>query len=92
MRRQFQVTGTLGVLRAAAGRGLIDVPGVLERLRAMNFYLDEALIEVNGFSRFLQRREKPNYDQRGPARFCKSSHSVYLQFAARPERAKRAEG
>ena len=44
MRRRFQVTGTLGVLRAAAGRGLIDVPDVLERLRATNFYIDEALI------------------------------------------------
>ena len=45
MRRSFQVTGTLGVLRAAAERGLIDVADVVSRLRATSFYLDETLLQ-----------------------------------------------
>ena len=44
MRRSFQVTGTLGVIRAAAELGLIAVPSALERLRATNFYIDEKLL------------------------------------------------
>src|SRR5437763_668462 len=32
-RRSLRVTGTLGILRTAAERGLIDVPEVLARLR-----------------------------------------------------------
>ena len=43
-RRNFRVTGTLGVLRAAAGEGLIDVRRVLDRLSATNFYADEQLL------------------------------------------------
>ncbi len=43
-RWNLRVTGTLGVLRAAAERKMVDVPGVLEKLRATNFYLDEALL------------------------------------------------
>jgi predicted nucleic acid-binding protein len=38
------VTGTLGVLRAAAERGMIDVPEVLTRLRETSFYVDDKLI------------------------------------------------
>jgi predicted nucleic acid-binding protein len=44
-RRRLALTGTLGVLRSAAERGLLDVPATLGRLRATNFYVDSALIE-----------------------------------------------
>jgi predicted nucleic acid-binding protein len=44
-RRRLALTGTLGVLRSAAERGLLDVPVTLDRLRATNFYVDSALIE-----------------------------------------------
>ena len=43
-RRSFRVTGTLGVLRAAAGEGLIDVRSVLDRLATTSFYADEQLL------------------------------------------------
>ena len=43
-RRHLRVTGTLGILRTAAEKGLIDVPEVLARLRETSFYVDEALI------------------------------------------------
>jgi predicted nucleic acid-binding protein len=39
-RRNLRVTGTLGVLRAAAELGLVDVPGLIVRLRATSFYAD----------------------------------------------------
>ena len=38
------MTGTLGILRTAAEKGLIDVPEVLARLRNTSFYVDENLI------------------------------------------------
>ena len=44
-RRHLTVTGTLGVLRTAAERGLIDVRDVLARLRTTSFFVDDALIE-----------------------------------------------
>ncbi len=43
-RRGLEVTGTLGILRIAAERGLIDVPMALKKLRATNFYLDDELL------------------------------------------------
>ena len=43
-RRGLEVTGTLGILRIAAERGLIDVPIALKNLRTTNFYLDDELI------------------------------------------------
>jgi predicted nucleic acid-binding protein len=43
-RRSLRVTGTLGVLRTAADAKLLDVNDVLDRLRATNFYVDEALL------------------------------------------------
>ncbi|HYO14136.1 MAG TPA: DUF3368 domain-containing protein [Thermoanaerobaculia bacterium] len=43
-RRGLKVTGTLGILRAAAERNWIDVPEVLARLRETSFYVDENLI------------------------------------------------
>ena len=54
-RRSLLVTGTLGVLRAAAAKGIIDVPDVLRRLCLTNFYVDEALIEKE-FDRWLKPR------------------------------------
>lgn len=42
-RRNLRVTGTLGVLRAAAERGLVNVPELVARLKATTFYADEAL-------------------------------------------------
>ena len=44
-RWSLRVTGTLGVLRVAAERELINVPAVLDRLRATSFYVDEHLIQ-----------------------------------------------
>ncbi len=44
VRRSLRVTGTLGVLLAAAEEGLIDVPEVLNRLAVTNFYTDERLL------------------------------------------------
>jgi len=37
MRRHIPITGTLGVLRAAALKGLIDLPEVIQRLRQTTF-------------------------------------------------------
>ena len=44
-RRHLRFTGTLGVLRAAAENGFVDVKDVLRRLQATNFYLAPTLIE-----------------------------------------------
>ncbi len=41
---KLRVTGTLGILRVAAERQMINVPTVLDRLRLTSFYLDENLI------------------------------------------------
>lgn len=51
-RRQLRVTGTLGVLRAGAEQGLVNVPDLLERLKATSFYLDETLLNAV-FDRWL---------------------------------------
>jgi uncharacterized protein len=45
-RRHLRVTGTLGVLRVGADQGLVNVPELLERLKATSFYLDEALLNA----------------------------------------------
>ena len=44
-RRNIAVTGTLGVLRAAGFRDLVDLPAALTRLRATNFRCPAVLIE-----------------------------------------------
>lgn len=44
-RRHLRVTGTLGVLRAAAKEGFVDVKDALRRLQTTNFYVAETLIE-----------------------------------------------
>ena len=43
-RRHIPVTGTLGVLRAAGLRGLVDLPGAFKRLTATNFRCSSELI------------------------------------------------
>jgi predicted nucleic acid-binding protein len=40
----LSVTGALGVLDAAAGRGLIDLPAVLARLRTTSFRASPRLL------------------------------------------------
>jgi predicted nucleic acid-binding protein len=51
-RRNLRVTGTLGVLRAGAEQGLVNVPELLERLKTTSFYLDQALLNAV-FDRWL---------------------------------------
>ena len=45
-RRNLRVTGTLGVLRAGAEQGLVNVPDLVARLQATSFYVDEALLQA----------------------------------------------
>jgi len=52
-RRKLRVTGTLGVLRAAAELGLITVSDVIARLKATSFYADDALLK-SAFGRWLE--------------------------------------
>jgi predicted nucleic acid-binding protein len=51
-RRNLRVTGTLGVLRAGAEQGIIDVPDTVSKLKATSFYVDDALINTI-FTRWL---------------------------------------
>ncbi|MDZ4802851.1 MAG: DUF3368 domain-containing protein [Bryobacteraceae bacterium] len=44
-RRNLRVTGTLGVLRAAAEQGIVNIPDVLDKLRQTSFYADEVLVQ-----------------------------------------------
>jgi predicted nucleic acid-binding protein len=44
-RREIPNTGTLGVLRAAALRQLLDLPTALIRLAATNFRVSQSLIQ-----------------------------------------------
>lgn len=53
-RRHLRVTGTLGVIRAGAKQDLVNVPEVLEKLRATSFYIDEAFI-LSTFGRWLRK-------------------------------------
>jgi predicted nucleic acid-binding protein len=54
-RRSLRVTGTLGVLRAAAEQGIVDVPDMLSKLKATSFYVDDDLINAI-FDRWLLPR------------------------------------
>jgi predicted nucleic acid-binding protein len=51
-RRKLRVTGTLGVLRAAAELGLVDVPELILRIKSTSFYADDALLTAV-FGRWL---------------------------------------
>lgn len=44
-RRQLSYTGTLGVLAAGAGRGLLDLRSAVDRLRQTNFYITQDLLD-----------------------------------------------
>jgi predicted nucleic acid-binding protein len=43
-RRNLRVTGMQGVLRAAAELGLVDVPGLIARIKATSFCADNTLL------------------------------------------------
>ena len=51
-RRNLRVTGTLGVLRAGAEQGLVNVPDLIARLKATSFYVDDSLLNAI-FQRWL---------------------------------------
>jgi predicted nucleic acid-binding protein len=51
-RRNLRATGMLGVLRAAAEPGLVDVPGLIARIKTTSFYADNALLTAV-FGRWL---------------------------------------
>jgi len=51
------VAGTMGILEQAAGRGFIDLPPTLERLRQTNVRLSSGLIQA-ALDRDLARRQK----------------------------------
>jgi predicted nucleic acid-binding protein len=59
IRRSLRVTGTLGVLRAAAEEGLLDVRDTLARLALTNFYADDTLLE-SVFGKWLTRSPQSN--------------------------------
>ena len=41
-----RITGTVGILRLAAERGLIDVPVAIDGLRSAGFYVHENVIRA----------------------------------------------
>lgn len=45
-RRGLTATGTLGVLDLAARRGLVDLAGAFERLKATSFYYRQGLLDA----------------------------------------------
>lgn len=44
--RGLGMTGTLGILAAAAERGLVNLPTAIERLRQTNFHVDPRLLQT----------------------------------------------
>jgi predicted nucleic acid-binding protein len=44
--RGLPITGLIGLLRVAAERGLLDLDGAVERLRATNFRVSRRLLEM----------------------------------------------
>ena len=48
------MTGTLGALRSGAEQGLVNVPDLIERLKATSSYRDETLLNAV-FDRWLKR-------------------------------------
>jgi predicted nucleic acid-binding protein len=45
-RRNMRVTGTLGVLRAGAEKGFVNVPELIAQLKTTSFYVDDALVNT----------------------------------------------
>ena len=62
MRCGLQVTGTIGLLEAAAARGLVDLTKAVQLLRLTNARLDDELLEA------ALRRQRAQQIQRGPGR------------------------
>ncbi len=62
MRCELQVTGTIGLLEAAAARGLVDFPKAVQSLRQTktNARVDEELIQA------ALQRHRARQIQRGP--------------------------
>lgn len=44
-RRHLHFTGTLGVLRAAANEGLLDLKSAVDRLRQTNFHVSQDILD-----------------------------------------------
>ena len=44
-RRQIPFTGTLGVLAAAAERGLLDLKSAVDRLRQTSFHISQDILD-----------------------------------------------
>lgn len=61
--RGLTVTGTLGVLEAAAKRQLLNLPEVIQKLERTNFRIDPALVQA-ALKRDAQRLEQ----ERNPSR------------------------
>ena len=63
LERGFSVTGTLGVLEAAAKRHLLHLPEVIEKLERTNFRIDPALVQ-EALKRDTQRLERDRNPER----------------------------
>lgn len=63
MERGLIVTGTLGVLEAAAKRHLLHLPEVIEKLERTNFRIDPALVQ-EALKRDAQRLEQEQNPER----------------------------
>ena len=59
-RRGIQHTGTLGVLRAAALKGYVDLPTALAKLQATNFRVSVELVSAL-LAEDAERRRRPEY-------------------------------
>jgi hypothetical protein len=69
----MRITGTVGVLRLAAERGMIDVQDVLSQLRASGFYIDENVLRT-AFEPWLSCLwQKSKSTARSRARLCSFS-------------------
>jgi len=78
-RRNLRVTGTLGVLRVAAELGLVDVLGLIVRIKATSFYADDALLAAV-FGRWLPSRHAAPSRKRN-----RNGHTT--RFSSRAQRA-----
>jgi predicted nucleic acid-binding protein len=59
--KEFEVTGTLGILDLAARRGMVDLADALARLRTTNFRRREELFEA-----LLEQHKRAGHQQKGP--------------------------
>ena len=57
--RNIRTTGTLGVLDTAAAQGLLNLAPALEKLRAINFFVSERILQ-HLLNRDAQRRMPEN--------------------------------